>query len=105
MEYTIKRFDELTPICDDSVVAQSLIIDFTDVFHIRLEQIAMLLRLRKSVLDQGLVLALANIGTNVWGEMLVIGCDRMFFFAPTVAKAEEIMEGCVQTVDGIPENN
>lgn len=105
MKYQIKRFDELMPVWSDKHMAQSLIVDFTDVLHIKRHQLRKLLRLRKSALDRGMVLVLANIGIAVWGQMCVAGCDRMFFLTPSVADAENMIKGCVQTVDGIPELN
>ena len=65
----------------------SVVVDMKEVGHLCSSNIALLLRLRKTVLNNRRELLLCNVTTQAWGVLLVTGLDTVFSFSDDVTTA------------------
>jgi anti-anti-sigma factor len=65
----------------------SVVADLKEVDHLCSSNIALLLRLRKTVLNHRRALLLCNVTTQAWGVFLVTGLDAVFAFSDNVTTA------------------
>ena len=63
------------------------VLDFGGVNFINSSNLAKLLRLRKQLMTHGGRIILCNIGTQVWGALLVTGLEKLFTCSDNVTTA------------------
>ena len=65
----------------------SVVVDLKEIAHLNSSNLALLLRLRKAVLNHRRELLLCNVTNPVWGVLLVTGLDTIFSFSADVTTA------------------
>jgi anti-anti-sigma factor len=65
----------------------SVVADLKEVDHLSSSDLALLLRLRKAVLNNRRQLLLCNVTNQAWGVFLVTGLDAVFSFSDDVTTA------------------
>ena len=80
--------DDLQAFEDQAVQSPgSAVLDFAAVHFINSSNIARLLKIRKHMVSKEKRLILCGITTQVWGEFLVTGLDKVFEFSDNVPTA------------------
>ena len=77
----MEAIEQLSPPCHSGVL------DFSAVHFVNSSNIARLLRLRRHIHAQNGKLILCNLGTEVWGTLLMTGLDKIFDFSENVPTA------------------
>ena len=65
----------------------NVVLNLAGISYLNSSNLAQLLRLRKTLIEQGGRLKLASVADPVWSIMLLTGLDKVFQFAPDKATA------------------